>query len=212
MVRKRVGVTPRARWGPAAVAVACVVTVSSCAPAAPPTPSPSAIVSSPVATPTASVSPVVTSSVPTPSPSSTLDADQTAARETVLEFFRLKNELSKDSSADVQPLADITTGQTWTIQTSMISEYRESGFVQTGDTVYHVTNVGAIASRPGGKAVLFQACTNTTGVDLVREDTRVSVLDEERAYFVDWNIEVLLEGTRWKVGDITSEIVERCGP
>ncbi len=211
MVRKRVGVMARARWRPAAVAVACVVTVSSCAPAAPPTPSPSLIASIPVATPTASVSPVATSSVPTPSPSSTLDTDQTAARETVLIYFQLLNDLSKDPELLVQPLADITTGQTQTLDIEMITEDREAGVIQTGDNSYYVTQVGAISNRGSVRVVGVAACTDSSGTDLV-DETGESVLGPDRAYFVDWKIEVLHEGYGWKVGDITNVRVEKCGP
>ncbi|MGV8847827.1 hypothetical protein [Tessaracoccus sp.] len=130
----------------------------------------------------------------------------------MLEFFRLKNELGKNPDMGVQPLADITTGQTWTIQISTIAEYREKGYVQTGDTAYFVTSVGEIANRDGGNRVaVLEVCTDAHAVDLVDQTTGLSVLSNDRTYFVKWNIEVLHEGYAWKIGDITSDRTEECG-
>ncbi len=206
------------RRGRSLVAAAVgVVMVGACAPSEPIAPSPEPTKAS--ATPSASNTPSTTptsdptpTTTPSPSPSSTLSEEQTAATDTVLEFFRLKNEFGKNPESDVQLLANITTGQTSEIQISTITQYRENGYIQTGDTVYYVLEVGDVFDRETDKTVMLEACTDATTVDLVRPDTGESVLEDGRTYFVDWNIQVLYEGEMWKVGDITSQSVERCGP
>lgn len=131
--------------------------------------------------------------------------------DTVLEFFRLKNELSKNPNMEVQPLADITTGQTQSIEIYYLGEDRENGVIQTGNTLYYVSEVGEIAKREDVLVVAVEACTDSSDTDLI-DGSGESVLGPDRAYFVEWHIEVLHEGYRWKVGDITSESVTICGP
>ncbi len=62
------------------------------------------------------------------------------------------------------------------------------------------------------RAVQISVCTDATGVDLLNSVTLESVLPPEREYFVIWDIEVLESDSSWKVADITSDTVQRCGP
>ena len=195
---------------PALGALLLAVVVTGCSPGEEPEPSPEPTVATTVVSATPSeVSPSPASSAPLPSPSSTLNEEQTAAVETVLEFFRLKNELSKDLDMEAQPLADVTTGETQALELHYLGLDREDGVVQTGDTTYGVSEVGVVSEEDGVKSVSLKACTNSTATDLI-DTTGKSILGPDRAYFVEWNIEVLHEGYRWKVGDITSGRVDLC--
>ncbi len=202
-----------------AVTATAVLMLGACAPSTPTTPSPEPTVSSVASTPSINPSPTprpdpTPTPTPdhTPSPSSTLNEEQTAAKETVLEFFRLKNELSKDLTMEVQPLVDITTGQTQTLEIYYLGEDRDNGVVQTGDDLYYVTDIGPVSRRSNARVVAVDACTDSRDTDLIVQETGKSILGSDRAYFVEWHIEVLHEGDGWKVGDITSGRVVRCGP
>lgn len=200
----------------AAVAAALVL-MTACAPSAPNTPSAEPTVTSVAPTPSLIPTQMPTpdqppSPDPTPSPTSTLTEEQAAAVETVLEFFSLLTELSKDPEMDVQPLEDITTGQTQDIEIGLINQDRQDGLIQTGDDRYYVTEVGSVEQRLETLALSVEACTDSSDSDLIKETTGESILGSDRAYFVEWHIEMLYEVDRWKVGDITSESVEKCGP
>lgn len=199
-------------WGALLIATG----LAGCSPGEEPAPTPEPTVVAPPTTPESSPPSEATSlppsSMPDPSPSSSWDEEQTAAAETVMEFFRLKNMLSQDPNLDVQPLVDITTGQTQEIQVSTLAEDREAGIVQTGDDLYYITEIEQVVEDALGPMVLAHVCTDSTATDLIDEDTQETVLGSDRAYFVEWQIEVSLEQDRWKVGDITSGRVELCGP
>lgn len=203
-------------WVPAWGALLMATGIAGCSPGEEPVPTPEPTVAEPAPTPDspppseATTTPA--SSMPDPSPSPTWDEEQSAAAETVLEFFRLKNVLSQDPNLDVQPLVNITTGQTQTIQVSTLAEDREAGIVQTGDDLYYITEVERVVEDVLGPMVLVHVCTDSTATDLIDEDTQETVLGPDRAYFVEWQIEVSSEQDRWKVGDITSGRVELCGP
>lgn len=197
----------------ALVTAVAVVLVSACSSTPPPSPSPvpSTVSAEPTPSPVESPSPTP-SPAPSPSPTSTLNEEQAAAVDTVLEFFRLKNELSKDPTLEVQPLASITTGQTQSLEIYYLGQDRENGVIQTGDDLYYVTAVGSVSERGDARVMAVEVCTDSTATDLIVQETGESILGPDRAYFVEWQIEVLHEGYRWKVGDITSGRVERCGP
>ncbi len=187
------------------------VLLAGCSPASPPAPTfeppppvPTSAEPSPVSSPPATST--------SPSPSGTLNDEQAAAAETVLEFFRLKNLLSRDPNAEVQPLTDITTGQTQVIQISTLAEDRAAGIVQTGDDLVYINSVDGVTELGANRVVPIEVCTDSRDTDLIDQKTGQSVLGPDRAYYVEWQIEVLREGSRWKVGDITSGRVDLCGP
>ncbi len=191
-----------------------VALTGACSPETPPEPEPEQTLSVDPTTPSpVSISPTTEPTpTPTPTPSSTLSEEQTAAAETVMEFFRLKNELGQDPYLEFQPLANITTGQTQVLQMSVIDRYRVEELVQTGETEYYITSVGDVEGEQDDLTVKVQACTDATDVDLVEVGTGDSVLPAERAFFVEWDMDILHDGFSWKVGDIESGTVDRCGP
>ncbi|MGO1384957.1 MAG: hypothetical protein ACTHU1_09230 [Arachnia sp.] len=179
-----------------------------------PTPEPTVVssVPSPAGSPPSEATSTPASSLPEPSPSPSWNEEQSAAVDTVLEFFRLKNELGRDPYREFQPLAEITTGQTQTIQMSIIDEYRLENHIQTGKTVYFILGVDEVERADGESSVVVRACTDAGQVDVVDVRTQKSVLPSKRAFFIEWNMELLNNGYSWKVGDILSEAVDRCEP
>ena len=197
------------RRGAAALwlSTAAALLLGACTPVESPDPTPEPTLTE--ATATSTTPSTSTSPEPSPSPSSTLSADQAAAVETVLEFFRLKNELSKDPTLGTEPLIDITTGETQELELHYLALDREEGLLQTGDTRYGILGVGDLVTREGVRVVEIGVCTDSTAKDVV-DRTGVSVLPSDRAYFVVWQVEVLYQETRWKIGDITSGKVDVC--
>lgn len=112
----------------------------------------------------------------------------------------------------VEPLEKITSGETQEIQLRAIAQDRADGLIQTGDDVYYITNVGAMTENDGVKTILVDACSDSSNSDLVVEETGVSVLGPDRAYFVEWQVEVAESAGYWTVGDILSQGVVKCGP
>ena len=147
---------------------------------------------------------------PSPSPSETLDADQLAATQTVNEFFRLVNELSKNPDLPLQPLADITTAQTQGTQVRSVHEYRQENAIQIGDVKHVVLATGPVQEVAGTKLVVVEVCSDASGSDMVDRDTGVSIESADQARTIHWMIDVVTEDGVWKIGDITNKPVERC--
>ena len=72
------------------------------------------------------------SSSASPQPSETFSPEQQEAADRVMEYFRILDEVSTNPDASIQPLADITTGQSQDIDLRNIDEYRSKGWVQKG--------------------------------------------------------------------------------
>lgn len=199
----------RQAFVPAVGALMLAVVTTGCSPGEAPEPSPEPTVATSSPPPSGATS-MPASSMPQPSPSATWDEEQTAAAEVVLTYFTLVNDLSKNPELDVDALSDITTGRTKKLDVAMINDDREAGISQTGDNRYYVQDVAPIQGGEGAKTTIVKACTDSTETDLIDENG-ASVLDESRAFFVEWTLEVVIEDDRWKVGDITNERVLACG-
>ena len=122
-------------------AVVAVVVVSGCggdgssAPKSPLTFDRSSVAPSPTMT---SAFPGPSSSSASPQPSETFSPEQQEAADRVMEYFRILDEVSTNPDASIQPLADITTGQTQVLDTRQVGEYRSKGWVQTGVIKVHI--------------------------------------------------------------------------
>lgn len=179
-----------------------------------PEPTPTSTVST---TPTASTTPTpspspTASDTPSPTPSQTLDADQQAAQNIVNEFFRISDELVKDPELPLQPLADITTGETQSLELKAIAEYRAMNAVQVGDLEWAVVGVGPATDEGDGKLVMVDACTDATDLDVVNQDTKESVLPDDRTPVLRWTIDTVEDNGYWRVGDLTNTAVKDCLP
>jgi len=168
-------------------------------------------------TPTASTSPTPSpsptpSDTPSPTPSPTLDADQLAAQSIINEFFRISNELSKNPELPLQPLADITVGQTQALQLKAIADFRAMNAVQVGDLDWVVLGVDPVTTQDSGKLVVVDACTDSTGLDVVDQGTKKSVLPDDRTPVLRWTIDTVEENGYWRVGDLTNTAVNDCSP
>ncbi len=199
--------------GAAAVAVAVVLLLSSCggqqpgsggsdseswgtAPQQPPR--------------TTAAQPSAASSPSGPQPSETFTPEQLEAANTVIEYIRISDEVSSSLDADPQPLMDITTGQSQTIEEELLAENRRKGQVQTGTTVVHITGASEPVEFDGVRSVDVQMCTDVGKVDVIDSATGKSVVPVDRPQYLQWNVNVVKTEAGWKFGDATNENALRC--
>lgn len=154
-------------------------------------------------------------STPTPtestaSPEATFDPDQVGAQEVVSEFFTLLDDLRQDPELPLQPLADVTTGETQRIFLDDVVQFREEGIIQVGDTTWKFVTVAEVDEREGEKTTVVEVCTNSADADVVNQETGESILPPDRGTLTLWEIETVTENDRWKVGDATSAPTEEC--
>ena len=151
--------------------------------------------------------------VPSPSkpqPSETFTPEQLEAANTVIEYIRISDEVSSSLDADPQPLMDITTGQSQTIEEELLAENRRKGQVQTGTTVVHITGASEPVEFDGVRSVDVQMCTDVGKVDVIDSATGKSVVPVDRPQYLQWNVNVVKTEAGWKFGDATNENALRC--
>ncbi len=202
--------------GAAAVAVVAVLLLSSCGGQQPRSGSGGSeswgtAPQQPPRTTTTPPSPSVASSSPAkPQPSETFTPEQLEAANTVIEYIRISDEVSSSLDADPQPLMDITTGQSQTIEEELLAENRRKGQVQTGTTVVHITGASEPVEFDGVRSVDVQMCTDVGQVDVIDSATGKSVVPMDRPQYLQWNVNVVKTETGWKFGDATNEDALGC--
>ena len=197
-----------------AAAVVAVVVVSGCGGDGSSAPkSPLTFGKSSVASPTM----VTTSAFPGPSPSSTspqpsetFSPEQQEAADRIIEYFHLLDEIRTNPETSVQPLADITTGQTQDLDLKDIDEYRSKGWVQKGVFTTHIKGAAEPVDVDGSRMVQVQVCTDGKDTDLVDAKTGESTVNPTRPRYLLWQMQVVKPATVWLIGDATNEVVGGC--
>ena len=197
-----------------AAAVVAVVVVSGCGGDGSSAPkSPLTFDRSSVASPTM----VTTSAFPGPSPSSvspqpseTFSPEQQEAADRIIEYFHLLDEIRTNPETSIQPLADITTGQSQDIDLRNIDEYRSKGWVQKGVFTTHIKGAAEPVDVDGARMVQVQVCTDGKDTDLVDAKTGESTVNPTRPRYLLWDMQVVKPATVWLIGDATNEIVGGC--
>ena len=159
---------------------------------------------------TTTAQPSAASSPSGPQPSETFTPEQLEAANTVIEYIRISDEVSSSLDADPQPLMDITTGQSQTIEEELLAENRRKGQVQTGTTVVHITGASEPVEFDGVRSVDVQMCTDVGKVDVIDSATGKSVVPVDRPQYLHWNVNVVKTEAGWKFGDATNENALRC--
>ena len=146
-----------------------------------------------------------------PQPSETFTPEQLEAANTVIEYFRISDEVFGNPDGDSQPLKDITTGQSQEIQMKRLAEYRRLGHVQTGEAVVHITGASEPVEVDGVRTVDVQMCTDAGKVDVIDSATGKSVvISSQRPRYLQWNVAVVKTEEGWKFGDATNESAPGC--
>ena len=201
--------------GAAAVAVAVVLLLSSCGGQSPrPGSSDSeswgtAPQQPPRTTTTLSSSPPVPSPSK-PQPSETFTPEQLEAANVLIEYYRIRDAVVSDLTADPQPLMDITIGQSREIDMNLLTGFRERGQVQKGTTVVHITGASEPVEFDGVRSVDVQMCTDVGKVDVIDSATGKSVVPVDRPQYLQWNVNVVKTETGWKFGEATNEDALGC--
>ncbi|MDO5067246.1 MAG: hypothetical protein Q4D96_08215 [Propionibacteriaceae bacterium] len=158
------------------------------------------------------IPPPTTYSIPTPTATEPYapvkSLERQAAEKAVTEYFRLKNQVLTDHSADLEPLAALLTGPLLEYQIPFVEEDRAENIIQKGEFSYVVHN--SVVVSPGNIEVL--ACTDVTGTDVVDLDTGESVLDANRSMHRNWRIDVQQVNDTWKLANYTTDVVASCEP
>ena len=194
-------------------AVTVMVMVSGCgsdgssAPKSPLTFDRSSVAPSPTMT---SAFPGPSSSSASPQPSETFSPEQQEAADRVMEYFRILDEVSTNPDASIQPLADITTGQTQILDTREVGEFRSKGWVQTGVVKVYIKGAEEPTDLDGSRVVQMQVCTDGSGAELIDSKTGEKVLNPTRPRFLLWDMQVVKPATVWLMGDATNEVVSGC--
>lgn len=197
-----------------AAAVVAVVVVSGCGGDGSSAPkSPLTFGKSSVASPTM----VTTSAFPGPSPSSvspqpseTFSPEQQEAADRIIEYFRILDEVSTNPDASIQPLADITTGQSQILDTREVGEFRSKGWVQTGVVKVYIKGAEEPTDLDGSRVVQMQVCSDGSGAELIDSKTGEKVLNPTRPRFLLWDMQVVKPAAAWLMGDATNEVVGGC--
>ena len=202
--------------GAAAVAVAVVLLLSSCGGQSPrPGSSDSeswgtAPQQPPRTATTLSSSPPVPSPSK-PQPSETFTPEQLEAANVLIEYYRIRDAVVSDLTADPQPLMDITIGQSREIDMNLLTGFRERGQVQKGTTVVHITGASEPVEFDGVRSVDVQMCTDAAKTEMIDSQTGKSVREVGQwSPYLQWNVTVVETETGWKFGDATNESVGWC--
>ena len=145
-----------------------------------------------------------------PQPSETFTPEQLEAANTVIEYFRISDEVFGNPDGDPQPLKDITTGQSQEMDMEDLNDYRRQGHVQTGATVVHITGASEPVEVDGVRMVDVQMCTDGGQVDVIDSATGESVVPPGRSRYLQWNVTVVKTEEGWKFGDATNDRALGC--
>ena len=201
--------------GAAAVAVAVVLLLSSCGGQQPrPGSSDSESWGTAPQQPPRTTTPPSSSPVPSPSkpqPSETFTPEQLEAANVLIEYYRIRDAVVSDLTADPQPLMDITIGQSREIDMNLLTGFRERGQVQKGTTVVHITGASEPVEFDGVRSVDVQMCTDAAKTEMIDSQTGKSVREVGQwSPYLQWNVTVVKTETGWKFGDATNESVGWC--
>lgn len=159
---------------------------------------------------TESPSPPISTSA-TPHPSANFNTEQLEATDTLIKYYRVRDEVYSSIDADPQPLKDITTGEMQTLQLDVLESNREIGIVLKGFTVVHLLGASIPEDVNGVRTVTVQVCVDNGNIDAIDSNTGESGLVVSRIQYMKESINVVRTNEGWKVGEgVSEEIVSEC--
>ena len=159
---------------------------------------------------TESPSPPISTSA-TPHPSANFNTEQLEATDTLIKYYRVRDEVYSSIDADPQPLKDITTGEMQTLQLDVLESNREIGIVLKGFTVVHLLGASTPEDVNGVRTVTVQVCVDNGNIDAIDSNTGESGLVVGRIQYTKESTNVVRTIEGWKVGDgVSEEIVSEC--
>ena len=159
---------------------------------------------------TESPSPPISTSA-TPHPSANFNTEQLEATDTLIKYYRVRDEVYSSIDADPQPLKDITTGDMQTLQLDVLESNREIGIVLKGFTVVYLLGASTPEDVNGVRTVIVQVCVDKGNIDAIDSNTGESGLVVSRIQYMKESINVVRTNEGWKVGEgVSEEIVSEC--
>ena len=159
---------------------------------------------------TESPSPPISTSA-TPHPSANFNTEQLEATDTLIKYYRVRDEVYSSIDADPQPLKDITTGEMQTLQLDVLESNREIGIVLKGFTVVHLLGASTPEDVNGVRTVIVQVCVDNGNIDAIDSNTGESGLVVSRIQYMKESTNVVRTNEGWKVGEgVSEEIVSGC--
>ena len=159
---------------------------------------------------TESPSPPISTSA-TPHPSANINTERLEATDTLIKYYRVRDEVYSSIDADPQPLKDITTGEMQTLQLDVVESDREIGIVLKGFTVVHLLGASTPEDVNGVRTVTVQVCVDNGNIDAIDSNTGESGLVVSRIQYMKESINVVRTNEGWKVGEgVSEEIVSEC--
>jgi len=159
---------------------------------------------------TESPSPPISTSA-TPHPSANFNTEQLEATDTLIKYYRVRDEVYSSIDADPQPLKDITTGEMQTLQLDVLESNREIGIVLKGFTLVHLLGASTPEDVHGVRPVTVQVCVDNGNIDAIDSNTGESGLVVGRIQYTKESTNVVRTNEGWKVGDgVSEEIVSEC--
>ena len=159
---------------------------------------------------TESPSPPISTSA-TPHPSANFNTEQLEATDTLIKYYRVRDEVYSSIDADPQPLKDITTGEMQTLQLDVLESNREIGIVLKGFTVVHLLGASTPEDVNGVRTVTVQVCVDDSNIDAIDSNTGESGMVVSRIQYMKESINVVRTNEGWKVGEgVSEEIVSEC--
>ena len=159
---------------------------------------------------TESPSPPISTSA-TPHPSANFNTEQLEATDTLIKYYRVRDEVYSSIDADPQPLKDITTGEMQTLQLDVLESNREIGIVLKGFTVVHLLGASTPEDVNRVRTVTVQVCVDNGNIDAIDSNTGESGLVVGRIQYTKESTNVVRTNEGWKVGDgVSEEIVSEC--
>ena len=160
---------------------------------------------------TTTAQPSAASSPSGPQPSETFTPEQLEAANTVIEYFRISDEVSSSLDADPQPLKDITTGQTQEMDINDLNDYRKQGKIQTGNVVVRILGAEEPKEVDDLQVTAIQICTDAENIDVIDSKTGKTVLKPgQRPPYLRWDINVVKIEDGWRIREATNDIVSGC--
>ena len=89
-------------------------------------------------------------------------------------------------------------------------DFRAMNAIQTGDVDWTVLSVSPVTQREAERLAVVDVCTDNSAMDVVDQQTRVSILPKDRSTTIRWTIDAVEENGVWRVGDLTTATVEDC--
>lgn len=156
-----------------------------------PTETPTAtLTASPTAPPTATT---------TPTPET--PPEEAAAKQAVIDFWKVRDELASDPALELTRLSEVARGQALEAHRSTLISQAQSGLRQVGSVV---VTPNAVESATSAQRYIVAACVNVSQVDVVDADGE-SVVSPNRmtASASDYTVEQ--DGEQWYVVEDTFE-------